>query len=147
MRHRVASKQLQRDTKHRESLIKNLVRALFEHGAITTTRIKAKVAQPVAEHMITTARGGSLSARRVLHTYFGKRDVVNTLVDRIAPAITTRTSGYTRITEVGTRAGDNATLVTLSLVDMPEKVGEFDGVHSRKESATEPAPKKVKTKK
>lgn len=138
MRHRVASKQLQRDTKHREALIKNLVRALFEHGAITTTRTKAKVAQPVAERLITTAKGGSIADRRTLHAYFGKRDVVNTLVDRIIPVVGSRQSGFTRITDMGTRAGDNATLVELALVDMPEKVGDFDGVHTRTET---PQPK------
>lgn len=146
MRHRVASKQLNRDTKHRESLIKNLARALFEHGAITTTRTKAKVVQPVAEQLITTARGGTIADRRTLHAFFGKRDVVNTLVDRIIPVIGTRTSGFTRITDVGTRAGDNAALVELSLVDKPEKMGDFDGVHTRTEAVKKPAPKVSKKK-
>lgn len=146
MRHRVASKQLQRDTKHRESLIKNLARAVFEHGAITTTRTKAKVVQPVVEHLITTALPGDVAARRLLHEYFGKRDVVNTLVDRIVPAIGERRSGFTRITDASTRSGDNATLVELSLVDMPERIGNFDGVHTRKEAVKKPAPKVGKKK-
>jgi ribosomal protein L17 len=123
MRHRVASKQLNRDTKHREALAKNMIRALVEHGRIQTTMAKAKVVQRIADKMVTKAKQGDVAARRGLHEVFGKRDVVNTLVDRVAPAFKNRTSGFTRITAIGTRAGDNTLMVELSWVDQPETVG------------------------
>lgn len=131
MRHRIASKQLGRDTKHREALLKNLLRELVEHGAITTTQAKAKVIKPMADKIVTKAKQGDLAARRSLHQIFGKRDVVNTLVDRVAPVFKNRTSGFTRITQVGVRSGDNATLVSLSWVEQVEKVGDFDGTGSK----------------
>jgi large subunit ribosomal protein L17 len=123
MRHRVASKQLNRDTKHRESLFKNLLRELVEHGTITTTIAKAKAVKPMADKLITTAKEGSVNARRNLHQVFGKRDVVNTLVERVAPVFKDRTSGFTRITRMGVRSGDNATMVQLSWVEQAEVVG------------------------
>lgn len=123
MRHRVASKQLNRDTKHREALAKNMVRALVEHGRIQTTMTKAKVIQRIADKLVTKAKQNTLAARRGLHQVFGKRDVVNTLVDRVAPTFTKRTSGYTRITSLGKRAGDNTLMVELAWVDAVETTG------------------------
>jgi large subunit ribosomal protein L17 len=123
MRHRVASKQLNRDTKHRESLFKNLMRELVEHGSITTTLAKAKVVRPMVDKVITKAKPGDVAARRLLHQIFGKRDVVNTLIERVVPAFKNRNSGFTRITPVGLRAGDNTMLVQLTWVDKIENVG------------------------
>lgn len=150
MRHRVASKQLQRDTNHRKALIMNLVRQLIEHGSITTTSAKAKVLQPVADKMVTKAKKADVAARRSLHEFFGKRDVVNTLVDKIAPVLASRTSGYTRITEVGTRAGDNAKLVTIAWVDQPKTAGltgEKTGLIAAQKQATQPQEEKKAEKK
>ena len=153
MRHRVASKQLQRDTNHRKALIMNLVRQLIEHGSITTTSAKAKVVQPVADKLVTKAKQDSVAARRSLHEFFGKRDVVNTLMDRIAPVLADRTSGFTRITEVGTRAGDSAKMVTLAWVNLPENSGTLTGdkagliavTSQEKKVAPKAAPEKKKT--
>lgn len=148
MRHRVASKQLQRDTKHRSALIMNLMRQLIEHGSITTTSAKAKVVQPVADKLMTKAKKGDVAARRSLHSFFGKRDVVNTLVDKIAPVMSDRTSGFTRITEVGTRSGDSATLVTLAWVSQPATqglTGEKAGLQAAQKKSA--APKKAPAKK
>ncbi len=123
MRHRVATKTFNRDTKARGALLREMVRALVEHGSITTTLAKAKEIRRIADKLISKAKDGSLATRRVLHTFFGKRDAVNTLVDKIAPLFDTRDSGFTRIVRVGTRRGDNTDVVTLSLVTMPEQAG------------------------
>lgn len=149
MRHRVASKQLNRDTKHREALLKNLLRELVEHGAITTTIAKAKVVKPVADKIVTTAKAGTIAARRNLHEIFGKRDVVSALIERVAPVFKDRTSGFTRITRVGVRAGDNTELVQLSWVEDTHAVGNLIApekkVQPKKEKAAKPA--KVATEK
>ncbi len=123
MRHRVKVNKFNRDTKHRESLFKNLVRALVEHGSITTTEQKAKEVKRLADRLIGKAKTDSVHMRRQLHEFFGKRDVVNTLVDRIAPLFTDRVSGFTTTTAVGIRRGDNTRMVAISLVTMPEVVG------------------------
>lgn len=147
MRHRVASKQLNRDTKHRQSLFKNLLRALVEHGSIQTTVAKAKVVQPIADKIVTKAKEGDLAARRTLHKMFGKRDVVNTLVERVAPVFKDRASGFTRITPVGFRAGDNAQLVQLAWVIQPETVGTLTApVTTRNQDMKPKTPKAPKVK-
>lgn len=120
MRHRIKTKQLGRNTKQRQALFKTMVRNLVLNGAVTTTQAKAKAIQPIAEKLITKSKNDVLSSRRYLHEFFGKRDIVNTLVDRIAPVFKDRTSGYTRIVMLGNRRGDNAELVRLELVEKPE---------------------------
>jgi len=147
MRHRVASKQLNRDTKHRQSLLKNLLRELVEHGAIKTTVAKAKVVRPMADKIITKAKEGDVAARRTLHMMFGKRDVVNTLVDRVAPVFKDRTSGFTRITHIGFRAGDNAELVELSWVTQAETVGNLTAPVTKKNQDSKPKTPKLKVEK
>lgn len=125
MRHRVNGKKLGRDTKHRVALFKNLARALVLHGTVTTTEVKGKQLKKLADKLVTQAKDGSLSARRNLHSYFGKRDVVNTLVERVAPVMQDRVSGFTTLARNGTRLGDNTNLVTIAWVNQPEKVGSL----------------------
>lgn len=137
MRHRQKTKQLGRDTKSRKALLRNLVRSLVEHGQVETTEAKAKEVKRWADKLIGKAQTDSLNTRRQLHTFFGKRDVVNTLVDRVAPAMKDRKSGFSRIEKLGTRRGDNSKVVKLSLV---EKEIHKAGLKS-------PEPKKVETKK
>ncbi len=141
MRHRVASKQLNRDTKHREALVKNMIRALVEHGRIQTTMAKAKVLQRIADKIVTKAKQDSVAARRGLHQVFGKRDVVNTLVDCVAPTFKTRNSGFTRITTIGNRGGDNTLMVELAWVDQPETVGTL---RAPQKAEAQPAAKETK---
>jgi large subunit ribosomal protein L17 len=131
MRHRRHVKRLNRDTNHRKMLFRNLVRSLVESGEIVTTEVKAKETQRIADKLIGKAKTDSLATRRTLHQFFGRRDVVNTLVDTVAPVFATRVSGFTRITTVGTRRGDNTKVVTLSLVEKPAKLGTL------KKAATE----------
>jgi large subunit ribosomal protein L17 len=125
MRHGIAHNHFNRDSKGRKSLFKNLVIELIEHGSMTTTKPRAKEIRRIADTLIHKAQTDTLTVRRTLHRFFGRRDVVNTLVERIAPAVTAtgRVSGFTTMTAAGTRRGDNSEVVTLSLVAQPEKVG------------------------
>lgn len=123
MRHRVVDKKLNRDSNHRKALLKNLAIALVERGEITTTQTKAKVLKRLADKLISKAQKATLADRRQLHRFFGKRDVVNTLVERVAPSMSDRVSGFTRIATIGSRRGDNTTIATISLVVKPTVTG------------------------
>lgn len=135
MRHRVKTRQFDRDTKQRKALLRGLVRSLLEQGSITTTKQKAKEVKRWADKLIGKAKTDTISVRRQLHTFFGKRDVVNTLVDRVAPSMGKRVSGFTTIKNVGKRRGDNAEMVTLELIEMPDRVGTLKSDQAQK-SAT-----------
>ena len=123
MRHRVTGKKFNRDTKSRKALIRNLVRSLIEHGFVVTSEARAKEIKRVSDKLFSRAKEDSLANRRQLHTFFGKRDVVNSLFERIMPLYTDRVSGFTRIVRIGSRRGDNTEVVKLSLVNMPERIG------------------------
>lgn len=123
MRHRVAGRHFNRDSKHRQSMVMNLVRNLIVNGEITTTKPKAKEVKQWADKLMTTAKKGDISARRTLHKFFGKRDVVNTLVDRLAPLFVDRNSGFTTDSKLGNRRGDNTEMVLVKFVSQPEIVG------------------------
>ncbi len=150
MRHRRANKHFNRDTNHRKMLVRNLVRALVEQGEITTTEAKAKAVKQWADRLISTAQGDELHARRLLHRFFGKRDVVNTLVERIAPAMSKRKSGFSRIVRLGKRRGDNVEMVKLSLVEQPKETGTLKSGKTYKKPAKKAvkkaAPKKAASK-
>jgi large subunit ribosomal protein L17 len=121
MRHRLKKIKLNRDTKHRKALFKNLLINLFEHSKITTTRAKAKAVQGLADGLIHKAKVDSVPVRRFVAQFFGTKELANRLVDEVAPTSMERTSGFTRITEQGVRRGDDALMVTLELVDEPKK--------------------------
>jgi large subunit ribosomal protein L17 len=123
MRHRVADKKFNRDANARKALFTGLLRNLVERGSIVTTQARAKAIKPLADRMVSQAQEGTLAARRTLHMTFGKRDVVNTLVEVIAPAMKARTSGFTRITVVGNRRGDNTPMAKIEFSDMPATLG------------------------
>jgi large subunit ribosomal protein L17 len=95
----------------------NLATALFEHGKITTTEAKARRLRPYAERLITFAKRGDLHARREVLTVVADRGVVHTLFTEIGPRFATREGGYTRITKIGPRKGDNAPLAVIELVE------------------------------
>ncbi|MEX0895458.1 MAG: 50S ribosomal protein L17 [Patescibacteria group bacterium] len=139
MRHRVSGRTLNRNTKQRASLLKNLARELVTHGSIVTTEPKAKELKRLVDKLITTAKKDSIAARRVLHRFFGKRDVVNTLVEQIVPAVSTRTSGFTRIVRQGIRVGDNAQLAQIAWVDMPKITGSVRNPAPKAHAATKKA--------
>jgi large subunit ribosomal protein L17 len=101
---------------HQRHMLANLATALFEHGRITTTEARARKLRPVAERLITFAKRGDLHARRRVMTTVTDRDVVHHLFADIAPTFATREGGYTRMTKVGPRKGDNAPMAVVELV-------------------------------
>src|SRR5579871_3514047 len=101
---------------HQQHMLANLATALFEHGKITTTEARARRLRPVAERLITFAKRGDLHARRQVLTVVRDKAVVKTLFDQIGPSYATRSGGYTRITKVGPRKGDNAAMAVIELI-------------------------------
>ena len=101
---------------HQQHMLANLATALFEHGKITTTEARARRLRPVAERLITFAKRGDLHARRHVLTMVTDKTVVKTLFDEIGPGYASRQGGYTRITKIGPRKGDNAAMAVIELV-------------------------------
>ena len=101
---------------HERHILANLATALFQHGRITTTEAKARRLRPVAERLITFAKRGDLHARRHVLTVVTDRGVVHQLFTEIAPLFSERDGGYTRITKIGPRKGDNAAMAVIELV-------------------------------
>lgn len=135
---------------HERLMLANLATALFEHGRITTTEAKAKRLRPLAERMITFAKRGDLHARRRVMTVVRDKSVVHTLFTEIGPNFAGRNGGYTRITKIGPRKGDNAPMAVIELVEplTEQVVAEATGATKRaaKEKAAEaPAPKVEET--
>lgn len=102
---------------HERLMLANLATSLFEHGRITTTEAKAKRLRPLAERLITFAKRGDLSARRRVLTVIHDKSVVHELFTEIGPRYANRHGGYTRITKLGPRKGDNAPMAQIELVE------------------------------
>ena len=129
---------------HERLLLANLATALFEHGKITTTEAKAKRLRPLAERLITFAKRGDLAARRRAMTVIRDKGVVHVLFTEIGPRYDNRPGGYTRITKIGPRKGDNAPMAVIELVEA------LDESKPRKQRAAKPkkaAAKKTAAKK
>ena len=101
---------------HQRHMLANLATALFEHGKITTTEARARRLRPYAERLITFAKRGDLHARRQVLSVVTDKTVVHNLFAEIGPSFASRDGGYTRITKVGPRKGDNAALAVIELV-------------------------------
>jgi large subunit ribosomal protein L17 len=101
---------------HQRLIVANLATQLFEHGRITTTEAKARVLRPVAEKLITKAKRGDLHNRREVLKTIRDKGVVHELFTEIAPRFAARPGGYTRITKIGPRKGDNAPMAVIELV-------------------------------
>src|SRR5215212_2216627 len=101
---------------HQRLIVANLGTQLFEHGRITTTETKARVLRPVAEKLITKAKRGDLHNRREVLKTVRDKSVVHELFTEIAPRFAERPGGYTRITKIGPRKGDNAPMAVIELV-------------------------------
>ncbi len=121
---------------HERIILANLASQLFEHGRITTTETKAKRVRPLAEKLISKAKRGDLHARRLVLQTIANPSVVHTLFTEIAPALEGREGGYTRITRVGNRKGDNAPMAVIEIVT--ESVEESRKANS-KSAAKAPA--------
>lgn len=101
---------------HQKAILANLATSLFEHGAITTTEAKARVLRPYAERLITKAKRGDLHNRRQVLSVIRDKSVVHALFTEIGPRFAERPGGYTRITKIGPRKGDNAPMAVIALV-------------------------------
>jgi len=120
---------------HQRLLLANLATALFEHGRITTTEAKARRLRPLAERLITKAKRGDLHNRRQVLRVVRDRGVVHALFEQIGPRFENRPGGYTRITKIGPRKGDNAPMAVIELVEAltvaQRAVGEAEGATKR----------------
>jgi large subunit ribosomal protein L17 len=112
---------------HERAILANLATSLFEHGAITTTETRARRLRPFAERLITKARRGDLHARRQVMQTIRDKDVVHVLFTEIGPRFATRPGGYTRITKVGPRPGDNAPMAVIALVEESMEAASTSG--------------------
>jgi len=104
---------------HERRMLANLATSLFEHRRITTTEARAKRLRPLAERMVTFAKRGDLHARRRVLRVVRDKSVVHELFTEIAPLMAERQGGYTRITKIGPRKGDNAPMAVIELVQEP----------------------------
>ena len=118
---------------HERLMLANLATALFEHGRITTTEAKAKRLRPLAERLITFAKKGDLHARRRALMVVRDKSVVHVLFTEIGPAMANRNGGYTRITKIGPRKGDNAPMAVIEIVEplAEQVVAEASGATKR----------------
>jgi large subunit ribosomal protein L17 len=124
---------------HERLILSNLATSLFEHGAITTTATKAKRLQPLAESMITKAKRGDLNSRRQVMKRIRDKSVVHVLFTEIGERYADRSGGYTRITKLGPRKGDNAPMVKIELVEALADSPKANAAAKKAEKAEAPA--------
>lgn len=117
MRHRWHGRKLGRTPKHRSAMTRNMVTSLLDEERVQTTLAKAKEVRRHAERIITVGKRGSLHARRQAAAYLRRPDVVQKLMDTLAPRYADRPGGYTRILRLPNRASDSAPMAILELVD------------------------------
>ncbi|WNM24025.1 50S ribosomal protein L17 [Demequina capsici] len=131
---------------HERQILANLAQSLFEHGRITTTVTKAKRLRPYAERLITFAKRGDLASRRRVLGIISDKGVVHALFTEIGPGFAEREGGYTRITKVGNRKGDNAPMAVIELVEFgtPAKKAVSKEAEKATKKAAKAAPKAEK---
>ena len=143
---------------HERLLLKTLATQLFQHGRITTTETKARRVRPLAERMITFAKRGDLASRRRVMRVITDKSVVHTLFVEIGPRFVDRDGGYTRITKIGPRKGDNAPMAVIevltegttdkqAVVSQAEGIVKTAGTAKTAKTATQPVAKKAPAKK
>mgnify|MGYP000654591401 CR=1 FL=1 len=120
MRHRKSGRQLNRNSSHRTAMFSNMAGSLVRHEIIKTTLPKAKELRRVIEPLITLAKKDSVANRRLAFARTRDKEVVGKLFSEIGPRYESRPGGYTRILKCGFRAGDNAPMAYIELVDRPE---------------------------
>ncbi len=142
MRHRVYGKHLGRDKNERATLFKGLVQALFTHGTIQTSEIKAKAVKGLVDKVINLAKDKRTEPK--VQSYLTNKNLIDRLIKEIVPKLGSRNSGYTSMVKLGTRLGDQAMMVKMSLVGA-EKLEPIKK-ESRKEEKSGKAEKKVSKK-
>lgn len=131
MRHRHSGRQLNRNSSHRKAMFRNMTASLVKHELIKTTLPKAKELRSYAEPIITLAKEDSVANRRLAFNRLRDKEVVGKLFSEIGPRYQTRPGGYLRILKCGFRAGDNAPMAYVELVDRP--VVDIDDVDDGEE--------------
>jgi large subunit ribosomal protein L17 len=145
MRHRKSGRKLGRNTSHRKAMMRNMVTSFFNCEKITTTDARAKELRKMAEKLITMARRGDLHSRRLAMEVVRDKKTVAKLFETIAPRYMDRPGGYTRIIKLGLRAGDNASLSMIELVEeeftaKPKKKAPAKKVAKKVEAPVEETP-------
>ena len=126
MRHQKSGRKLNRNSSHRKAMFRNMASSLFEHEIIKTTVPKAKELRRVAEPLITLAKEDSVAHRRQAFDRLRDRQVVTKLFNELGPRYADRPGGYLRIMKCGHRAGDQAPMAYVELVDRPREEESFD---------------------
>lgn len=138
MRHSRARLQLNRFTSWRKATLISLTKALLIHQSITTTAAKAKAVKPFIEKLISLGKKNSLSARRLAYKILGNHGLVGLLFKDIGPRFANRIGGYTKILRLGSRRGDNAQLVILTLTEIKEKKPKKIKAEAKEEKEKKP---------
>ncbi len=126
MRHMKSGRKLNRNSSHRKAMFRNMASSLFEHEMIKTTVPKAKELRRVAEPLITLAKEDSVAHRRLAFDRLRNRGVVTKLFNELGPRYVDRPGGYLRILKCGYRAGDQAPMAYVELVDRPRAEDSLD---------------------
>lgn len=134
MRHRKSGVKLNRNSSHRKAMFRNMVTSLFKHDKIKTTDVKAKELRKWADSMVTLAKRGDLHARRQALSVIVEKDVVHNLFEEASERFGSVSGGYTRITKLGLRTGDGASMSLIELVSPKVKA-------SKKKAKKEDEPK------
>lgn len=121
---------------HQRLILSNLAQSLFEHGRITTTEAKARRLRPYAEQLITKAKTDTIASRRQVVKVIRDKSILHKLFTEIGPEMATRPGGYTRITKIGPRKGDNAPMAVIEIVESKE----FAPQNQQKKTASAEAP-------
>ena len=124
MRHQKAGRKFNRTSAHREAMFRNMAASLIKHGLIKTTLPKAKELRRVAEPLITLGKIDGVANRRLAFSRLRDKEAVGTLFTTLGPRYQSRPGGYLRILKCGFRAGDNAPMAYVELVDRPEAATE-----------------------
>lgn len=119
MRHRLSGRQLNRNASHRKAMFRNMVNSLVEHELIKTTLPKAKELRRFAEPLITLSKEDSVANRRLAFDRLRSKKAVGKLFNELGPRFGSRPGGYLRVLKCGYRAGDNAPMAYVELVDRP----------------------------
>lgn len=139
MKHRIAGRRLDRTTEHRTAMFKNMVTSLLRHERIETTTPKAKELKRIADKVITLAKKGSPHARRQAYRQVRDVEVLNKLFETIGPRFAKRPGGYTRIVKIGRRAGDNAEVAMIELVERTPAEAPAEKKDEKAEKKAKPA--------
>jgi large subunit ribosomal protein L17 len=132
MKHRIVGRRLDRTTEHRTAMLKNMATSLFRHERIVTTTPKAKELKRYSEKLITLAKAATPHARRQAHVEIRDVEVLNKLFATLGPRFASRSGGYTRLVRVGRRAGDNAEMAVIELVERTPSAEPEEGKSDKK---------------